>query len=854
MPEMFQKLPDGSVQSVNVPAEKMAEARAAGFGVRKGSTFEVKDRTGVVHQVSDAELDRALDEGWKVRSDEEIQRDRLETEYGSIGEQAKLFAEKAAGAASLGLSDVALAELGGEEYRQARAAREKVNPLTSVAGEVTGAVAPLLLSGGASAAAKGAEGASLLARAGRLGAAGVRTVGAPTRAAAAVGAGTGEAVAKLLGRAGLTGESILGRSVLRGAEMAAGGAAEGAIYGAGQALSESALAPGGDYEGLGEKLLAGAKEGAILGGIMGGGIGGLTGAASRVGQKAVQKLQGAEGFQKWLSGFAEERTVKALGARGSDLKKLGESKARKMARDILEGHLDDGTKVFKAGEKADNLVEKVGKARKELGEKLGKIRKDVNEYIEATQKPELQPNLEGFFAKLDNLRAETEATGIPEMMTRARRLDRTFKPLRAKFEKGEAFKLEDLTKWRRTLDDMLDAKKAFTANAPPHFEELTKARRYLEDTITETTDKAVAQMDPKLAGRYQELKSKYASFADADTLVNKASLQDWGNRWASPSDYGAAIATASGTIARAEHLLTGGLGGLALGGATALAHKVIRERGASVVAVLANRTAKVDTKISTGVRTYLKKRPRQALSVITAETVRKDARQRTEAKQSKTDRALKRRSTETLEQAYTRTVKRAEQAQALASRTEIGSPAIPETSRAAAEVAKRGADYLLAHAPVKPREIDPHDLTPQLKDIKPDPVQLIEYGQRVQVVEDPTSVFDELEQGTLTPTHVDALRTVYPAIYEQMRTNVWDELTSAKEKPGYYQRIQLGTLLDVPADKSLEPQNIQATQTMYEQRLNQQPPPRQATPRASGKLARAMLSGSQRLEEGEEFS
>jgi len=40
--------------------------------------------------------------------------------------------------------------------------------------------------------------------------------------------------------------------------------------------------------------------------------------------------------------------------------------------------------------------------------------------------------------------------------------------------------------------------------------------------------------------------------------------------------------------------------------------------------------------------------------------------------------------------------------------------------------------------------------------------------QKAQVVSDPFSVFDEMESGTITMHHMDALRTIYPGLHKYM--------------------------------------------------------------------------------------
>src|SRR5688572_18725234 len=138
----------------------------------QGRAYIVNPETGERGSVDVAELG-ALPAGWRTQSADEVVAQQRASEFGTVGQTALTAAEGAARGLTFGLSDPALAALGGEGYREAALARQEVNPMAALGGEVAGAVAPVLLSGGAGAvgtaarltpAAMAARGASAVGR------------------------------------------------------------------------------------------------------------------------------------------------------------------------------------------------------------------------------------------------------------------------------------------------------------------------------------------------------------------------------------------------------------------------------------------------------------------------------------------------------------------------------------------------------------------------------------------------------------------------------------------------------------------------------------------------------------------
>jgi len=78
--------------------------------------------------------------------------------------------------------------------------------------------------------------------------------------------------------------------------------------------------------------------------------------------------------------------------------------------------------------------------------------------------------------------------------------------------------------------------------------------------------------------------------------------------------------------------------------------------------------------------------------------------------------------------------------------------------------------------------------------------------RRAKVVDDPTVVVDLIEEGKIDPESIDALRSVYPALYNHMRGQLVEKLAELAEQGkalDYSERIGLGMLFDVPTDPML---------------------------------------------------
>jgi hypothetical protein len=947
---------------------------------------------------------------WRIESSEEAQARQLQEEHGGLGSQLLTGVESGLGAATLGGYDVVAGEIGGEQYRRERAAREQANPLAATTGEVVGTVAPLLASGGTSLAARG-----------------VAAVGSPIRAAAAAGEAAGGLATRGLARLGVAGESVLGRGVQQATRLGVGGAVEGAVYGAGQELSEAALAPDGNYDRLGERLLAGAKEGAKFGALAGGTLGLGLGVGGGLASSVARRVGGAEGFRKAAGELSEFSAVKAIDPSKKASRELVNTKRmNQTGRELLDND------IVAAGRSTEEMLSRATAVKQEAGERIGAALRRVDEAggrVDASKLFSRVDELTGDLRKslsvadrriadkldetLSLLKERTQAVKITSEVVEAaagkpqlwreflkgrmgpamkahggdhtkavRALSAEYKAMKTRGEQinklvekleaagGKSAKkatppaptttirpakpltFEELHQFRARLDADINWARI---EAPPAAERLRDVRRILEDTIETQADEAVRKAravdqlglknaKQEFAGEFRDLRALRQAYEGAspeqiqkiargemppmgsvsgrplepvrvhiepngtvhlndgrhrlkvaeesgatEILANVRRFDEAGNvvdeftrpvsisaskgeagflkeyqaakktfgasRWAEKqlTDNLARGQTnrefgLTDTIAAAGGLVLGGgsVAGLATGAALGAANKLVREKAAGVIAVLADRVAKADVKLSKGVRKFL----RPVERATRAETLAEGTEAQLERK-SKIDKLLGAKKGETRTDAYRRKLaeitENAQQGPAAIER-KLGNIAsvAPNAAVGMAAAMSRGTSYLQQVAPTG--LIDTDSLVPHLEKPQVDPVSVAKFARAVQVVEDPLSVFDELEAGTLTRDHVQALRTVYPDIYNDIRLKVADELSLLKQPPAFERRIQLGTLLDLPTDKSLRPSSIAAAQAGYQQQA--QTPPPEPPPLPQGTMAETLKTESQKLASG----
>ena len=136
--------------------------------------------------------------------------------------------------------------------------------------------------------------------------------------------------------------------------------------------------------------------------------------------------------------------------------------------------------------------------------------------------------------------------------------------------------------------------------------------------------------------------------------------------------------------------------------------------------------------------------------------------------------------------------------------THIMGYAAPQTAQAMQATMGRAVQFLARKMPKDARDSHFDTFSPKYE---PSSVELSKFERYLQVVEQPLSVLEDLKSGSLTRDHVEALKAVYPNIYNEIRVAALKQ-SQTTDNLTYSKRIQLGILLDIPTDASLSPQFI----------------------------------------------
>jgi hypothetical protein len=839
---------------VDVPEEQaLAGLQSGELALQKGQAVPVSAPDGTIGTVPAEQLTDALGSGYTMSTQKDVRTQELSARHSGLGELALTGLEGAASGLTFGGSDLAARKLA-PEYADQMAERKEYLPGVRTGGEILGAVAPMIASGGTGAIAKGAALAptSLVGKAGAFAARGAEAI------------------------VGTEAKGLLGRVAQTAIPMAAQGALEGAAYGAGQVVSENAL---GDKEITAEKLLAGAEHGMFLGGAVGGGLG----AAGAVGKAAVGKafkFSGEGSLKTWLQDISDHQTIRALGG-GIKARNVegAERRVSEIAETVRNAVLDDGTKVFKPFSTAGEIAEKLQVAEREASGRLSKVVDKIEDITKAN--PEARPDIGRFLKKVDDeFLTQMKASAEPEVRRRAERIESSIERFRPKpvevaetvqpfgkppkmagsgdiddlLTKGkletpnvadfgtppapvaapEALTFKELRQARMDLDSAIYQERASAAggipNLPnPKLQAMERTRGLLEEEIERSADMASKLVgDEALAGAYHAEKRAFRDLRQAKEMAEQWQMRDFRNRAASPTDYLTGIGSG---IAAASHGL-GGIASLGTGLLASAAHNVIRERGNSVLAYAADRlanvnalshvVASVDQKIEQGVKAALK----------------------TEFARAAVQTTPKQKAFNELADKVALINSDPQKAQEHVAQ-KVGGLAIhsPGLATAASNVISQDMQYV---AEKMPKRASNAGVTGRIRGVSDSDAHKAE--RMVKAIDKPLSVLKDIKAERVTPSASQALRDRRPEIMQQIELQIATGLASGA-KPSYSAQKQLSILQGKPVSFQQSPQFKASMQQIYQQPAEQgggaaapKPSRRPAT-----KLASAQLTNTQKL-------
>lgn len=155
---------------------------------------------------------------------------------------------------------------------------------------------------------------------------------------------------------------------------------------------------------------------------------------------------------------------------------------------------------------------------------------------------------------------------------------------------------------------------------------------------------------------------------------------------------------------------------------------------------------------------------------------------------------------------------------------------LPEHGSAIAQTSMNAVNFLNSIRPV-PQKQSPLDSEPEVTK-----AQKNAFHQALDIAEQPLIVLDNIKKGTISPSDIHALNTIYPAFYTRLKSKVYNEMiehVNNKEPISYATRMGVSMFLGEPLDSTLKPESIVAAQSAMN-RGAQQEEQKQAQQQQSG--------------------
>jgi len=727
-------------------------------------TIRLVDADGTIRDVPEEMAGLAVQQGMRpVTEQEELQRlgtQAREADYGGVGGAIGAGVAGAARGATLGLSDVALRALGGDQVGLDLAALREVNPGTSFAGELVGALSPVGPAAWANAAGHGvaalSEGAGLAAR---------------------VGAG------------------------------AAGGALTGSLYGAGAGLTEASLA---DDPLTIERVASSVSSNALYGGALGGAVG----AAMPVLEAGASKLKGA--IDNRIARAAKARTpeeaidsgdlelldAKTLrGARDAELEAI--SKARQPQRD---GFVEDlaavrqesfEKQIWNATRGApDRESRSIGRDYLEADKAIDRLLKDR---VSLAEHPE---------RALGPLRRQQQALEALEDM---------------RLSASKAFD-DEIATARPTLRDQIkaglvkDERGPFTEQGLDYATEREIGRRYGSlDNPTRPTRLQYLDKVPEELKINRDLQHMLGALTEHPTSDRLQRIDDALEALGTPKppSLGQAVLSVAAPFAGPVGAAAA-VGGKIVGGLSKLAEAAATRTGKAVSGFLGG-----TTKAIAAATPHAPLLATQVLASLrfgeTGETASpRPPRSPSSAPTSSLPALYQARTHEVKSQVQIapdgsfqmRPDARAKMARKFDSLRAVD----PRAADRLETIGARRIEYLASIIPRLP-DFGTVKLGPDRRQVPE--LAMRSWARAAAAVEDPHAAIERMQHGAFTPEDAMALRAVYPELVADLTNRITQQLPTLREKLPYRRRLALSILTGVPVDPAMTPGVLRVLQGMF---------------------------------------
>lgn len=130
----------------------------------------------------------------------------------------------------------------------------------------------------------------------------------------------------------------------------------------------------------------------------------------------------------------------------------------------------------------------------------------------------------------------------------------------------------------------------------------------------------------------------------------------------------------------------------------------------------------------------------------------------------------------------------------------------PRTSQFMASTAMRIGAYLRDKAPKDPAPTGVSFVAERPR--KGSATEQARFAEAVQVANNPLTVVDDLRRGRVSREQVEALRGMYPQLYQQMRREIASQAVEMRPQLSTQQQIAISVLFDVPVSALMQPKVI----------------------------------------------
>lgn len=172
----------------------------------------------------------------------------------------------------------------------------------------------------------------------------------------------------------------------------------------------------------------------------------------------------------------------------------------------------------------------------------------------------------------------------------------------------------------------------------------------------------------------------------------------------------------------------------------------------------------------------------------------------------------------------------------------------PGTYQEILETTRRAHGFLLSILPVPQR--DPNSLTPHLDPSDVGPTARYDFMRSAATIDDPLSVFADVEDGSITQTQVNAIQAVYPRLFDKMRNEVRRQTMYLTTPVDYERQIHVGVLLNQVTDEVLESDFQRLMRDSYADKSKQSESANESRGASGSKATKNMMSASESVEGG----